>query len=67
MTYIFSEKSYWDARFAKEETFDWFHPYAVFREQLVKHVAPSDRILMIGCGNSRLTEDMYEDGYKVCE
>eukprot|EP00741_Cyanophora_paradoxa_P015877 tig00020909_g15328.t1 len=28
------------------------------------YVRPSDSILMVGCGNSKMSEDMYEDGYK---
>ncbi len=39
--------------------------YHAFRDEMRKHVRSSDRILMVGCGNSLLSEDMYRDGYKV--
>ena len=34
------------------------------KELIAKYVKQSDRVLNIGCGNSRLSEEMYEDGYK---
>ncbi|XP_070177056.1 eEF1A lysine and N-terminal methyltransferase-like isoform X2 [Littorina saxatilis] len=30
---------------------------------LHKYVKPTDKVLMVGCGNSRLSEDMYDVGY----
>ena len=30
---------------------------------LQKYVKKDDAVLMAGCGNSRLSEDMFEDGY----
>ena len=30
---------------------------------LHKYVKTADQILMVGCGNSRLSEDMYDVGY----
>lgn len=57
-------KEYWDTRFSKEETFEWCKSYCDFKDLLCKHVGKSDRILMLGCGNSMLSEDMYNDGYR---
>ena len=57
-------KEYWDTRFSKEETFEWCKSYGDFKDLLCKHVRKSDRILMLGCGNSMLSEDMYNDGYR---
>lgn len=57
-------KEYWDTRFSKEETFEWCKSYGNFKDLLCKHVRKSDRILMLGCGNSMLSEDMYNDGYR---
>ena len=58
-------KTYWDARFAKEDVFDWFHGYDVFRDVIRDQVPTTSKILMIGCGNSKLSEDMYTDGFDV--
>merc|ERR1711998_421234 len=34
------------------------------QELIQKYIKKDDSILMSGCGNSRLSEDMYEDGYQ---
>ncbi|KZV63178.1 hypothetical protein PENSPDRAFT_641270 [Peniophora sp. CONT] len=59
---------YWDKRYQEEEegaTFDWFKKYedvaSILRVAIPNKNA---RILMLGCGNSTLSEDMYDDGYK---
>ena len=33
------------------------------QELVQKYIKKDDSILMAGCGNSRLSEDMFEDGY----
>lgn len=33
------------------------------RDLIAQYVKKEDSILVAGCGNSRLSEDMYEDGY----
>ncbi|XP_067048896.1 EEF1A lysine methyltransferase 4-like [Acropora muricata] len=57
-------KEYWDERFSEEDSFEWCKGYSDFKDLLYKHVRKVDRILMLGCGNSRLSEDMYNDGFK---
>ncbi|KAI5988967.1 S-adenosyl-L-methionine-dependent methyltransferase [Pisolithus albus] len=46
-------------------TFDWFKSYADLADD-IRTLIPdkSARILMLGCGNSRFSEDMWDDGYK---
>ncbi|KIY68899.1 S-adenosyl-L-methionine-dependent methyltransferase [Cylindrobasidium torrendii FP15055 ss-10] len=62
----YGEREYWNERYSGEEnkTFDWFKTYAdvapILRELIPNKNA---RILMLGCGNSTLSEDMYDDGY----
>eukprot|EP00850_Spirogloea_muscicola_P017259 SM000146S00979 [mRNA] locus=s146:231724:234146:+ [translate_table: standard] len=53
---------YWDARFTLEEGYEWFKGYGAFRDILWQHLRPSDRVLILGCGNSSLSEDLYRDG-----
>ncbi|KAI5124280.1 hypothetical protein M0805_005127 [Coniferiporia weirii] len=58
---------YWDERYKKESdgsTFDWFKKYediAYILEQTIPD--KSSKILMLGCGNSTLSEEMYDNGY----
>ncbi|KAF9643714.1 S-adenosyl-L-methionine-dependent methyltransferase [Thelephora ganbajun] len=46
-------------------SFDWFKSYSDI-SYIIHELVPdkSARILMLGCGNSRLSEEMYDDGYK---
>ncbi|KAJ1834743.1 hypothetical protein IWW55_005979 [Coemansia sp. RSA 2706] len=57
---------YWQQRYTQEpdEVFDWFKTYADLKPLLQQHVARDARILMLGCGNSTLSGDMYADGYE---
>ncbi|KIP02687.1 hypothetical protein PHLGIDRAFT_32105 [Phlebiopsis gigantea 11061_1 CR5-6] len=64
----YGTKQYWDKRYTLESddsTFDWFKKYEDIAD-LIRELIPdkSARILMLGCGNSTLSEDMYDDGYK---
>eukprot|EP00160_Parvularia_atlantis_P019474 Unigene7655_Nuclearia_a/m.23520 Unigene7655_Nuclearia_a/g.23520 ORF Unigene7655_Nuclearia_a/g.23520 Unigene7655_Nuclearia_a/m.23520 type:complete len:248 (+) Unigene7655_Nuclearia_a:202-945(+) len=60
----FRLRSYWDERFASEESYDWLQTYDAYRELLAARIAPrTQRILVLGCGNSTLSERMHRDGY----
>ncbi|KAJ9474339.1 Methyltransf_11 domain-containing protein [Pseudozyma hubeiensis] len=62
----FSEKEYWEQRYAdeSEQDFDWFKTYddlkPIFDELIPSR---SSRILMLGCGNSTLSPSMHTAGY----
>ncbi|KAF8328367.1 uncharacterized protein EI90DRAFT_3146144 [Cantharellus anzutake] len=45
-------------------TFDWFRNYSQIRD-LLQELIPNkqSRILMLGCGNSTLSEKMFSDGF----
>ncbi|PWA03447.1 hypothetical protein BB558_000381 [Smittium angustum] len=63
----YSTKVYWDERYSKTDhnvVFDWFKTYSEIKG-LVNSAIPNKqaKILMLGCGNSSLSEDMYNDGY----
>ncbi|KAG8932719.1 hypothetical protein FRC02_000683 [Tulasnella sp. 418] len=65
----YSTQEYWDSRYGSEAddaTFDWFKDYSDIRP-LIRELLPQKdgiRILMVGCGNSSLSEEMWQDGYK---
>ncbi|KAG5222700.1 methyltransferase protein [Salix suchowensis] len=45
------------------ESFDWYQRYAFFA--LCSSAYPaSSRVLMVGCGNALMSEDMVDDGYE---
>jgi len=60
----YGKSSYWDERYTKDpEAFDWYQRYTGIQELIQKYVKKDANILMAGCGNSRLSEDMLDDGY----
>ena len=61
----YGDAEYWQDRYLRDpEPFDWYQKYSGLREHLVQHIKPNHRILMVGCGNSRLSEEMYDDGFR---
>lgn len=71
-------KSYWNSRFEQEEEFDWlgkvfsYHihhklshsKYSDIKDSILKYMTDkSIRIMILGCGNSTLSDDLYQDGY----
>ncbi|CAH2105057.1 unnamed protein product [Euphydryas editha] len=61
----FSEKDYWNKFFKKrgKEAFEWYGEYLELCSHLHKYIKLSDAILIPGCGNSRLSADLYDVGY----
>ena len=60
-------KQYWDNRYLQDnEAFDWYQRYPNLKHLLLPILqrAVSPKILVIGCGNSRLSEDIYTEGFK---
>ncbi|KAL6843063.1 hypothetical protein ACP4OV_027137 [Aristida adscensionis] len=68
--------AYWDARYSSSacgspapgrggggEFFDWYQTYPALRPLLRACLPAPSRVLMVGCGNSLLSEDMVKDGY----
>ncbi|KAI7746767.1 hypothetical protein M8C21_025277 [Ambrosia artemisiifolia] len=66
-TYNYGDSVYWDARYIHEASagsFDWYQRYHALRPFVTKYVPVSSRILMVGCGNAVMSEDMVKDGYE---
>ena len=63
----FGAPEYWDYRYAKEEDdaiFDWLESYASLKLSLGEFLTHKDmKILVVGCGNAKFSEDLYDDGY----
>ncbi|XP_055859084.1 eEF1A lysine and N-terminal methyltransferase homolog [Episyrphus balteatus] len=62
----FNQTEYWNTFFKKRGTkaFEWYGEYLNLVVQIHKYVKYQDKILMVGCGNSRLSMDMYDSGFK---
>ena len=61
----FRSKEYWDEFFRKRtDAFEWYGEYGELCGVIHKYSKPSEKVLMIGCGNSQLSEDLYDVGYR---
>jgi len=61
----YGKADYWNDRYSKDsDPFDWYQKYDALSTLFKKYLKPVDKILMVGCGNSRLSEDMHKDGFK---
>lgn len=48
---------------AQEEEYEWFKGYSEFAHLVTCHLQPASRILVLGCGNSSLTFDLFSAGF----
>ncbi|XP_061776170.1 EEF1A lysine methyltransferase 4 isoform X2 [Nerophis ophidion] len=55
---------YWDERYKVEESYDWLGGFSKIRHILEKYIKKDDSILVLGCGNSSVSADMYDAGYR---
>ncbi|KAK4372056.1 hypothetical protein RND71_007440 [Anisodus tanguticus] len=66
-TYNYGDALYWDTRYVQEAdcgSFDWYQRYSALRPFVRHYVTTSSRVLMVGCGNAVMSEDMVKDGYE---
>ena len=44
------------------EIFEWYYQtYDTLKEKIIDYLKPEDQILYVGCGTSKLAEDLYID------
>lgn len=64
----YGQPKYWEERYTKDpEPFDWYQRYSEnpnLKGTLNKHISRDSTILVPGCGSSRLSEEMFADGYQ---
>lgn len=59
-------KEYWDDRYRGPDKngYDWFKNYSDIKTIVEVHLRPDSKILILGCGTSSLSEDLYLSGFK---
>ena len=61
----YGKQEYWEDRYQKDkEPFDWYQRYSGVKDIITQYVQPSFQILNLGCGNSKMSEEMFEDGFQ---
>ncbi|XP_073499235.1 eEF1A lysine and N-terminal methyltransferase [Phyllobates terribilis] len=60
----FSSSQYWEQFFRRrgERAFEWYGGYLELCAVLHKYIKPKDKVLVVGCGNSELSERLYDAG-----
>ena len=56
----YNKREFWEEAFQKyKSNYDWYGKYEDFQTYFSKYMKKTDRILMVGCGNSTLGEKLY--------
>uniref|UniRef100_T1HPJ7 Methyltransf_11 domain-containing protein n=2 Tax=Rhodnius prolixus TaxID=13249 RepID=T1HPJ7_RHOPR len=65
-SFEFSKTEYWDAFFKErgKKEFEWYGEYPELSGLLHKYVKPKEKLLVVGCGNSKLSACLYDVGYR---
>lgn len=62
---LYSKKTYWDDRFEKTDGyFDWYVGWKELKQVITMNITSKSKILMVGCGNSKLSESMYLNNFE---
>ncbi|KAF1757284.1 hypothetical protein GCK72_013739 [Caenorhabditis remanei] len=60
----FTDPAYWKNFFAKRKSpFEWYGDYNSLSKVIDKYLKPSDKFLQLGCGNSELATQLYDNGF----
>ena len=60
----YGKEEYWEDRYMKDrDPYDWYQRYSGVKDMITQYIQHDNEILMLGCGNSRMSEQMHEDGY----
>ena len=61
----YGKQEYWHERYKRDKMqFEWYQDYFGVRDTITQYIKPSYNILILGCGNSKLGEELFEDGFK---
>lgn len=60
----FQSKTFWEKFFQKRtSSFEWYGEYLDLCHVIHRYLKPQNKALIIGCGNSKLSEELYDVGY----
>ena len=60
---VFSKREYWEERFEEEESYEWLVKFDDVKNLITSLLKPTDSILIVGCGNSSFSKDLYNSGF----
>jgi len=61
----YAKKEYWNERFENSESnFDWYVDWEQLEKYFKEIISENSQILMVGCGNSKMSSQMYNSNYK---
>jgi len=63
----YKNQNYWDERFEKEDSYEWLANLDDVKDSIkdiLDRFGPEARILQLGCGNSQLSIDLFNEGFK---
>lgn len=61
----YSKKSFWNERFEKSDSnFDWYADWEQLEKYFKVFLTQDSTILMVGCGNSKMSSQMYKSNFK---
>ncbi|BES89337.1 Methyltransferase-like protein [Nesidiocoris tenuis] len=65
-SFEFSSRDYWEAFFKLRgsNSFEWYGEYEELSSHLHKYMKSQESILIVGCGNSKLSANLYDVGYR---
>lgn len=64
----FQLKQHWDKFFTKRSSaFEWYGEYTDLCHVLHKYMKPANKVLVVGCGNSKLSESLYDVGFHTID
>ncbi len=54
---------YWDERYTSDkQPFEFYQYYSGLRDYILPLIGQDGKVLVVGCGNSALSEELYDDG-----